>query len=73
MTGRRVGGGAFRRVGGSAGASRAHGKADGPLRFHILKGSGYHGCVSVEASGFNDLPGTGREVLNFLREQWAQA
>lgn len=34
-------------------------RGDDALRFHILKGGGYHGCVSVEASGFNDLPGTG--------------
>lgn len=41
--------------------------------FKVLKQGGYDERISVEASGFKDIAGTGPRVLAFLKEQWSRA
>lgn len=41
--------------------------------FALLKKGGYDAALSVEASGFNDIAGTGPRVLEFLKKQWSEA
>jgi sugar phosphate isomerase/epimerase len=41
--------------------------------FALLKKGGYDSMLSVEASGFNDIAGTGPRVLEFLKKQWNEA
>jgi sugar phosphate isomerase/epimerase len=39
--------------------------------FAVLKQAGYDGLISVEAK-FDDIPGTGRSVLAFLKKNWTE-
>lgn len=49
------------------------GLADYRPLFGLLKAGGYDGLISVEASKFNDIAGTGPRVIEFLNRQWSQA
>ncbi|MDP9313617.1 MAG: sugar phosphate isomerase/epimerase [Chloroflexota bacterium] len=49
------------------------GSADYRPLFRALKDGGYTGPISVEARGFEDIHAMGARVLDYIKQQWAEA